>query len=75
MYIYSLQQIMKGSDILMGEFGYTANRNKLMDHVLPTRITSMALLIPKPSMQKKHYALAIINPFQIQVLSHDIDDE
>ena len=42
---------------MLGAFGYTPNRNRLMDYTLPMEITSMALLIPKPTMQITNYAL------------------
>ena len=53
---------------MMGAFGYTPSRNKVIDYTLPTAVSSMALLIPKPTIQKTNYALAIVKPFQLQVI-------
>ena len=59
---------------MLGTFGYTQKRNKIIDYTLPTSFSSMALLIPKPTMQKKNYALAVIEPFQSQVPSYRLTD-
>lgn len=45
---------------MLGAFGYTPNRNKIMDYTLPTAVSSMTTMIPKPSKQKTNYALAVI---------------
>jgi hypothetical protein len=49
---------------MMGVFGYTPSRNKILDYTLPTAMSSMALLIPKPTIQTKNYISAVIEPFQ-----------
>ena len=52
---------------MVGEFGYNSERNKLIDYPYPTKITALALLIPKPTAQETHYLVAIWQPFQPQV--------
>jgi len=52
---------------MMGVFGYTPSRNKILDYTLPTAMSSMALLIPKPTIQKKNYISAVVEPFQFPV--------
>lgn len=59
---------LENCDVFLGAFGYTEKRNKIVDLLLPTRVTSMALLIPKPTKQDRNYALAVISPFRIEVL-------
>lgn len=52
---------------MVGEFGYTSNRNQIVDYPYPNVITALALLIPKPTAQKTNHFLAIWQPFQPQV--------
>jgi hypothetical protein len=45
---------------MIGSFGLTEKRNRIIDFLYPTALTQMALMIPKPTMNKKtNYILAI----------------
>ena len=55
-------------DILVGSFGFTAPRYRLVDYPYPVTLTQMALMIPKPTINTRtNYIAAILEPFQLQV--------
>jgi len=57
---------------VIGYFGFSEERNKLIDYPHPTGITPLALIIPKPTAQKKNHFVAIWQPFQPQVFKNPI---
>ena len=63
--IFCIQQ--ESNVIMVGVYGFTSLRNRLIDYPYPTGITSMALLIPKPTSEENNYFVAIWQPFQTPV--------
>ena len=53
---------------MIGAFGFTAQRNALIDYPYPAALIPMALLIPKPTINTRtNYIGAVWQPFQLQV--------
>ena len=53
---------------MIGAFGFTPQRNVLIDYPHPAALIPMALLIPKPMMNTRmNYVGAVWQPFQPQV--------
>ena len=52
---------------MVGAFGYTEERNRLMDYPYPLAKDAMALMIPRPKIQKNNFVVAVWKPFQPKV--------
>ena len=56
---------------MIGAFGLTAKRNRLIDYPYRTADMSLRLMIPKPVKNPKmNYINAVWKPFQPQVTDH-----
>ena len=54
----------------MGGIGFTQQRNRLIDYSFPATFTTLAILIPKPTLSESinHIITAILKPyFETQV--------
>ena len=59
--------LIKEADVVLGGFGLTENRNQLIDFPYVTTTSSMALMIPKPTVEKSNRISAVVKPFQLEV--------
>jgi hypothetical protein len=63
-----LQPNRQKADVLIGIFGISAGRNKLMDCPFPLFIDPLALLIPEPTLKERsNFFTAVWLPFQSEV--------
>lgn len=56
--------LLKGADAVIGSFGYSEKRNRIVDYPYATSIAPFAVMIPKPTAQKLNHLSAIGQPFQ-----------
>jgi len=52
---------------VIGSFGMSEKRNRIIDFPYTTAVTAMALMIPKPSVKKTNHLYAICKPFEPEV--------
>ena len=53
---------------MAGVLAFTEKRKKMLDlPSFPTAMTALELMIPKPTIQKRNYVVAVWLPFQTQV--------
>ena len=57
---------------MLGGFGLSEKRNRMIDYTYTVIINSMALMIPKPKSQTINYVVVIWEPFQTQVITKNV---
>ena len=50
--------------MVIGSFGMSEKRNRMIDFPYTTAVTAMALMIPKPSVKNINHLYAISKPFE-----------
>ena len=53
--------------MVIGSFGMSEKRNRMIDFPYTTAVTAMALMIPKPSVKNRNHLYAICQPFEPEV--------
>jgi len=66
--LYHLLHSKQQTDLLIGIFGTSAIRNKLVDSAYPIFKNPLAIVIPKPILEtRSNFLNAILQPFHLDV--------